>query len=159
VDDVRYGRVLVSWDAVEMVEFTDQADVSAPLAGFGDFTGGSPLEGAVTTRSGERLVGLLVYDLDERRTIETLDAPWAGVDYTIPFSLVSSIELPPEHAEAGAPARVALRTGEVLRLEAAGDLAPGNAGLLVMTPDGGDTRFVAWSDVARLEFEGASPGA
>jgi len=36
---------------------------------------GRPLTGKVITRSGRRLAGRLVYDLDESETTETLDAP------------------------------------------------------------------------------------
>ncbi len=87
VDDRRYGRVLVSWDAFE------RADFSAGGAGpaYDDFPRGSALTGSVTTRAGRRLSGRLVYDLDESETTETLDAPSQGVDYSIPFGLIGSI--------------------------------------------------------------------
>jgi hypothetical protein len=71
VDDPRYGRVLVSWDAFERVDFSPGG--SGPA--YGDFPPGRPLTGSVTTRAGRRLAGRLVYDLDESETTETLDAP------------------------------------------------------------------------------------
>jgi len=71
VDDRRYGRVLVSWDAFERIDFS--ADGSGPA--YNDFPRGRPLTGSVTTRAGRRLTGRLVYDLDESETTETLDAP------------------------------------------------------------------------------------
>ena len=48
VDDRRYGRVLISWDAFERVDFSPGG--SGPA--FGDFPPGRPLTGSVTTRAG-----------------------------------------------------------------------------------------------------------
>src|SRR3954452_2515239 len=132
VDDRRYGRVLVSWDAFERVDFSPGAPGDTGPA-YGDFPPGRPLTGSVTTRAGRRLAGRLVYDLDESETTETLDAPSQGVDYTIPFGLIASIVVPPGREER---ARVTLQSGEELRLERAGDLGPGNAGTLIFV-DGG----------------------
>jgi len=87
VDDRRYGRVLVSWDAFERVDFSPGG--SGPA--YGDFPPGRPLTGSVSTRAGGRLTGRLVYDLDESQTIETLDAPSQGVDYTIPLAKTFAI--------------------------------------------------------------------
>ncbi len=107
VDDRRYGRVLVSWDAFERLDFSPGGTGPA----YGDFPPGRPLTGSVTTRAGRRLAGRLVYDLDESETTETLDAPSEGVDYTIPFGLIASIVLPgreeggAERAQGDAPGR------------------------------------------------------
>ena len=97
VDDRRYGRVLVSWDAFERIDFSAAGSGPAYI----DFPPGRPLTGTVTTRAGQRLTGRLVYDLDESETTETLDAPSHGVDYTIPFGLVASI-VPAGRDERGA---------------------------------------------------------
>ena len=141
VDDRRYGRVLVSWDALERLDFSAASD-SGPA--YADFPPGRPLTGTVTTRSGQRLTGRLVYDLDESETTETLDAPSRGVDYTIPFALVSSIT--PD-------ARVTLHNGEALELERAGDLGAGNAGVLVFGEGGERPDYVRWSEIARIDFD------
>ena len=123
VDDRRYGRVLVSWDAFERIDFS--AGGSGPA--YTDFPPGRPLTGSVTTRAGRRLTGRLVYDLDESETTETLDAPSRGVDYTIPFGLIASIA-PVGREERGVQrARVTLHDGEELQLERTGDLGEGNA--------------------------------
>lgn len=145
VDDPRYGRVLVSWEAFERVEFT--AGASGPA--FTDFPPVGPLTGAVTTRAGRRLAGRLVYDLDESEFTETLDAPLAGVDYTIPFGLVAAVALP----GAGEYARVTLHSGEELRLERAGDLGERNAGMLVFAAGRERPEYVPWSEVARVDLD------
>jgi hypothetical protein len=88
VDDRRYGRVLVSWEAFERADFSDGG--SGPA--YGEFPPGRALTASVTTRDGRRLAGRLVYDLDESETTETLDSPREGVDYTVLFGLIAWIE-------------------------------------------------------------------
>ena len=145
VDDPRYGRVLVNWDAFERVDFSPAAGGPA----YGDFPPGVPLKGTVTTHDGRRLHGRIVYDLDESETTETFDAPMKGVDYTIPFGLVASI------AVRGADddhSKVVLRTGEELQLERRSDLGSQNAGMLVFA-EGANVEYVPWADVSEVEFE------
>ena len=146
VHDPRYGRVLVSWDAFERLDLSPPPPASPSGPGYGDFAPGEPLAGRVTTRSGRRLAGRLVYDLDESETTETLDAPAAGVDYSVPFGRIASVDL------TGPDARVTLRTGEVLALRRAGDLGDGNGGVLVFAP-GQEPEYLPWADVARVDFD------
>ena len=147
VDDPRYGRVLISWDAFERIDFSPGGTGPA----YDDFRPGHPLMGTVVTRSGRRLTGRLVYDLDESETTETLDAPSEGVDYTIPFGLIASIQ---PLGEAGAEsARVTLHSGEALQLERAGDLAEGNAGMLIFSDGRGSPEYVPWTDVAQVDLD------
>ena len=149
VDDQRYGRVLISWDAFERVDFSPGGTGPA----YGDFPPGLPVAGSVTTRSGRRFAGRLVYDLDESETTETLDAPSQGVDYTIPFGLIASI-VPPGPTERGAlHARVTLHSGEELQLERTGDLGDGNAGMLIFLDGHERPEYVTWSEVAQVDFD------
>jgi hypothetical protein len=154
VDDARYGRVLVSWNAFERVDLTPVG--AAPGAGpaYDDFPMGGPLVGSVTTRTGRRLTGRLVYDLDESQIVETLDAPSRGVTYTLPFGLVASIRLDGDEAAAGR-ARVTLRSGEEMQLERSGDLGDRNAGILIFGDGDGRPAYVPWADVALIEFTGS----
>ncbi|HEX9941168.1 MAG TPA: hypothetical protein VGG03_04070 [Thermoanaerobaculia bacterium] len=152
VDDRRYGRVLISWDAFERVDFSPGAPGDTGPA-YGDFPPGRPLRGSVTTRAGRRLAGRLVYDLDESETIETLDAPSQGVDYTIPFGLIASI-VPAGREERGAGrARVTLHSGEELQLERTGDLGEGNAGMLIFVDGRQRPEYVPWTDVEQVDLD------
>ncbi|HSE63258.1 MAG TPA: hypothetical protein VLG15_06565 [Thermoanaerobaculia bacterium] len=149
VDDRRYGRVLVSWEAFERIDFRPGG--SGPA--YGDFPPGRALAGTVTTRAGRRFTGRLVYDLDESETTETLDAPSRGVDYTIPFGMVASIALP-GGAERGADrVRVTLQNSEQLELERAGDLGEKNAGMLIFVDGRPRPEYVPWTDVAQIELD------
>ena len=150
VDDPRYGRVQVSWDAFERVDFTPGATGPA----YGEFPPGRPLAGTVTTGGGRRLTGRLVYDLDESETVESFDAPFKGVDYSIPFGLVASIVLPAEEKPSTWLATVTLRSGEKLLLERGGDLGERNAGILVFVEGREKPEYVPWADVSRIGFDG-----
>ena len=149
VDDRRYGRVLVSWDAFERVDFSP--DGGGPA--YDDFPQGRPLTGSVTTRAGHSLRGRLVYDLDESETTETLDAPSRGVDYTIPFGLIASIVLPDREECAARHARVTLHEGEELQLECAGDLGEGNAGMLIFLDGRERPEYVPWTEIERVDID------
>lgn len=149
VDDPRYGRVLISWDAFERVDFVSGGAGPA----YDDFPAGRPLTGQVITRSGRRLAGRLVYDLDESETTETLDAPSQGVDYTIPFGLIAAIVPIGLGMDGGQPAaRVTLHGGEELQLEGAGDLGGWNAGILIFVDGRQRPEYVPWADVAQVSF-------
>jgi hypothetical protein len=148
VNDRRYGRVLISWDAFERVDFSPAG--SGPA--YGDFPPGRPLTGSVTTRAGRRLAGRLVYDLDESETTETLDAPSQGVDYTIPFGLIASIVSPGREERGAQRVRVTLQSGEELQLERTGDLGKGNAGLLIFVVGRNRPEYVPWADVEQVDF-------
>jgi hypothetical protein len=143
VDDRRFGRVLISWDTFERLEFSPGG--SGPA--YGDFPPGLPLAGIVTTRDGRRLEGRLVYDLDESETTETLDAPAEGVDYTIPFGLITSIVLPGREERA----RMTLSNGEELQLDRRGDLGDANGGMLIFVGGRDRPEYVPWIEVERVD--------
>ncbi|MBL0158396.1 MAG: hypothetical protein IPP47_15025 [Bryobacterales bacterium] len=149
VDDPRYGRVLVSWSAFEVIDFG--AGGSGPA--YGDFPAGGPLKGSVTTYAGRRLAGRLVFDLDESEITETLDAPSQGVDYTLPFGLIASIVLPNAGEHGARRALVTLHSGEALQLERSGDLGKGNAGMLVFVEGRQGPEYVPWADVQQVALD------
>jgi hypothetical protein len=141
----------VSWAAFERLDLRDD-DGSGPA--YDDFPPGQTLSGTVTTRTGRRLAGRLVFDLDESETTETLDAPAGGVDYTIPFDLVASVVLPDrEGCGPGRHTGVTLHGAETLELECAGDLGEGNAGMLIFTDRSESAEYVAWVDVERIDLD------
>jgi hypothetical protein len=149
VDDRRYGRVLVSWNAFERVDFTHGGGGPA----YDDFPPGLPLMGTVTTLAGRRITGRLVYDLDESETTETLDAPSQGVNYTIPFGLISSIVTTEREENGDTRARVILRSGEDLQLDRTGDLGEANAGMLIFVDGRDRPEYVPWAEVEQVDFD------
>ncbi len=149
VDDARFGRVLVPWSAFERVEFVPGG--SGPA--YDDFPPGQPLTGRVSARGGRRLAGRIVFDLDESETTETLDAPSGGVHYTILFGLIASIEPASGTAPDSGRATITLHGGTELRLEPRGDLAPGNAGLLIFVAGAERAEYLPWADVERIDLD------
>ena len=145
VHDPLFGRVLISWDAFERVEFSRENGPS-----YDDFSPGRPLTGEVITRDGRRLAGRLVYDLDESETTETLDAPSQGVNYAVLFGRVASIETTTSTSRI---ATVTLHSGEQLLLDRAGDLGDQNAGMLIFVDGQEQPEYVSWSDVERIDFD------
>ena len=143
VDDPRYGRVLISWDTFERVDFSPGGSVSV----YDDFPPGRPLTGSVTTRDGRRLAGRLIYDLNESETTDTLDAPSQGLHYNIPFGRVASI------VPAGQLATVTLHNGEELELEGTGELGATNGGMLVFAEGSQSPEYILWTDVKQVDFD------
>ena len=154
VDDLRYGRVLISWDAFERVDVSP--DGSGPAGSgpaYDDFPPGRPLTGTVTTRDGRRLTGRLVYDLDESEVTETLDAPSGGVNYIIPFGLIARL-VPAGSDEVNARrASITLHSGQTLQLEPAGDLGEANGGMLIFVDGSERPEYVQWSEIEQLELD------
>jgi hypothetical protein len=148
VDDRRYGRVLVSWNAVERLDFS--AGGSGPA--YTAFPPGQAITGSVITRAGRRLTGRLVYDLDESETTETLDAPSQGVDFTIPFGMIASIARGGDE-RGSQPARVTLHDRQSLELERTGDLGDGNAGLLIFVNGQQRAEYVPWAEVQQIDLD------
>ncbi len=144
VDDPRYGRVLVSWSSIQRVDLEDEGE----LASYETYLPGSLVTGSITLGDGTVLRGQLVYDLDESETTETLDAPAAGIHYSIPFGQIASLE---RRADADG-FRLHLHGGESLALEARGDLGERNGGLLVFGGSSEPT-YVAWSEFTRLDLD------
>jgi len=154
VDDRRYGRVLIPWDAFERADFTPSSG-SGPA--YADFPKGNLLTGEVTTRDGRHFAGRLVYDLDESETTETLDAPSRGINYTIFLGMIASIVLPDADAadERGSGrATVTLHSGEALQLELAGDLGTGNGGILIYGAGGSKLPdYLRWTDIKQVRLD------
>jgi hypothetical protein len=149
VDDPRYGRVLISWDAFERIDFSPGG--SGPA--YAGFPPGRPLNGTVVTRDGRRLVGRLVYDLDESETTETLDAQSQGVDYTIPFGLIASILPLAPDASGVHGAKVILDSGEELQLDGSGDVGGRHGGVLVFSRGRERPEYIRWDEVQRIDLD------
>ena len=152
IDDLCYGRVLVTWQVFDRFEIGAPAAPATPIAlGYADFLAGQELAGDVIARDGTLLSGRIVFDLDESETTQTLDAPIGGVHYLVPFGKVATIDLSAQQAGGGEPS-VILHDGNVLRFEPKGDLGPDNAGVLVFRGDRERPEYLAWEEVERINF-------
>jgi hypothetical protein len=146
VEDERWGRVEISWDAFERVTF-DRPGPSGPA--YDDFPAGKPLRGQVTTRDGKVHKGRLAYDLDESETWEQLGGERRDIDYNIPLFMIASVI--PESRDSS---RLVLKNGKEVELEDSADVGDGNAGIAVVTGTGrDDVVHVRWEDVRRVDFD------
>jgi hypothetical protein len=145
VEDGRFGRVEVPWDAFEKVVFEDPGSSGSS---YGDFGVGARLSGTVTLTNGDWRRGRLVFDLDEEWSWEMLDGSAEEIDYAIPFSKVASIE--PRGRD---KSLVVLRNGSRLELEGSHDVGDNNSGLVVIPAQGGEPGFVPWREIAKIDFE------
>ncbi len=85
VEDPRFGRVLVEWDAFVRLDIADP-----PTAGpaYGDYPAPKVLTGKVRMRDGKVHQGQIIYDLDESYGWEMLDGHTGELEYSIPFAMV-----------------------------------------------------------------------
>lgn len=143
VEDPKWGRVLVRWDAFDRIDF-EKPGGSGPA--YDDFPPGKKLEGTVVTRRGDELSGRIAWDLDEEEDWEYLNGEWRDVEYNIPFRMIASIE-----PRGSSSSRVVLRNGEEIELEDAADVDDGNAGIGVK--GSGNPQYVDWDDVRRVQFD------
>ncbi|MCP3963769.1 MAG: hypothetical protein GY719_38525 [bacterium] len=143
VEDPRFGRVLVKWDAFERLTL-EEPDDSGPA--YEDFAPAKALAGKVTGEDGKVHEGRIVYNLDESETWEILGGDRDDIEYHIPFALVSAV-IP----DGPNGSRVVLVSGEELELEDSSDVAEDNDGVLVL--GGGEPVYVAWDRVRRIDFE------
>lgn len=145
VEDPRYGRVLVDWNAFERVDL-ETPESSGP--GYADFAPARPISGKVTGEDGEVHRGRIVYDLDETETWEILGGDRRDVRYFIPFELVAAV-IPESHDSS----RIVLKNGEELELEDTADVGDDHDGVLVL--GGEDTKpvYLAWDKVRRIDFD------
>jgi hypothetical protein len=144
VEDPRFGRVTIGWDAFEMVTFSDPGESGK---GYDDYPPLGPLRGTVTDDDGDTYKGRIVYDLDESEGWEILNGDLGDVEFDIPFYRIASIE-PIDSDES----LIVLTNGEKLNLEDGQDVTESNAGILVFTK-GNEVEYIAWKDVERIEFD------
>jgi len=144
VDDPRFGRVKVSWEAFERVEFQE---VDHSGRSYSDYRPAKHLRGTVTDYDGKTHSGELVFDLDETASWELLNGSRDDVEYIIPFDMVRSIEPRRDNGSA-----LVLTSGAKIILFDGQDVSESNDGVVVVRENGRETYF-AWDEVKRVDFE------
>ena len=139
------GRVDIEWEEFEKVVFSE-APANLDL-GYRDFTGDKKLTGTVTDVLGEKYSGELVYDLDERYTLEMLDGIENHHEFLIPFGDVEKIK--PLNRE---ESMVQLRNGQEFIFEEKVDVTRDNDGILIFGKSG-DPAYVPWHEVEEIVLD------
>ena len=151
IDDERYGRVTIPWEHLDQMIMME-AD-QGPI--YNDYSPGIPLRGSVTTDPGDMLSGRLVYDLDESESTDTFEGSRAGIQYSIPFSLLKEISFSEPDADMEGLVKVRLKNGSILHLEKTGDLKDSNVGILILRGKPKNSQLILWSEINSIQFEGA----
>ena len=144
VEDPRFGRAELNWDAFRKVTFDDAGGSGPGYQAYAN-TGGE-LRATVHTRENTSHTGRLVFDLDETYRWEMLDGDDDDISYSIPFHLILRIE--PRGRDA---AMVSLKSGETLRLSDTQDISDRNDGVVVI-PDNGDPTYIEWREIEAIEL-------
>lgn len=144
ISDDNLGRIVVSWDDFDFLEFMD------PPKGmtYDKFPDAKPLAGTVTTERGKSYKGKIVWDADESYNWELLDGRIDDVDFSIEFSNIEKIE---KNSRRGS--EVTLRDGRVFRLRDSNDIDDDNKGIIVLVDgDKDDEVFIDWDDFESAVF-------
>jgi hypothetical protein len=142
VKSAEFGRIKVSWDDFERVEFLPVPKDKLPK--YQDFDGGVSIKGTVTTEDGAQYSGHIAWDDDEEYTWEHINGEYKGIEMDIPFSAIASIE---KSSQRGAT--VTVKNGGSYLLRGSNDVDEDNKGILI-TSDNGKTEEVDWYDFAKL---------
>jgi hypothetical protein len=144
VEDPRYGRVKVSWESWERVEFQE---VDHSGRGYDDYPVARPLHGKVTDYNDQTHSGDLIFDLDESSGWELLNGDRHEVEYFTPFGHIRSIE-----PLRGDESRVVLKNGETLMLRDSQDVSEKNDGIVVLRENGREL-YLPWDEVKKIQFD------
>jgi len=146
VETVDRGKLTIPWRHFVKVTFSDD-----PGSGKGreSYDNEAPLAGTVVLTDGSQASGRLVYDVDAAWNWCLFSGSDQGIEYDIPFALVSVVTILPQNR-----CRVQLRTGPVLELGESHDTGDGNAGILVFDDHATEPRHIPWSLVQEVRFDG-----
>jgi hypothetical protein len=144
VEDARFGRVELDWDAFERVDFLVPEESGR---GYDDYRPAKPLTGTVTDEDGKKHTGQIVFDLDEAESWEMLQGDLDDIEYHIPFEMIRSVE--PVSRDSSI---VVLKNGQELELEDSQDVSDSNDGILVIADDGKET-YIRWRDLEKIELD------
>jgi len=145
VEDPRFGRVEIPWEAFERADLEVAADSGR---GYGDYPALGDIRARVTSVAGKSREGKIAFDLDETQLWEMLDGAQGDIEYHIPFLRVKSIQ-PLSRLRT----RVELVDGQTLELEGETDVSDDNAGVAFLDAPGSlDDDYLRWENVAKIEI-------
>ena len=161
IADPGLGVVEVDWDDFRALRLHP----ASGGADYGDYEGGGPLFGVVTSRSGDEFEGWIRWDADEEWTWDFLDGISDNVEFDVEFGGIRRIE----GTEDGF-ARVTLLDGRSYELSGSNDVDGDNRGIFVFPhagpaeregvgQEGTDWHYVAWEDFREARFRRAPEGS
>jgi hypothetical protein len=139
VEDPRYGRLKIPWDAFDGVVFDDK---SGSGEGYDDYAP-KKLQATVTDSDGESHTGLMVFDLDESESWEMVNGDLFDIEFDVPFANIKSITPRSRNA-----CEIDLKSGESIRLEGGQDVTEANDGVLIFTEgENKEPVYIEWDRI------------
>lgn len=135
----------VPWKEFDKVTFEDPP--AAVLSGYDQFAPQQELIGTVTNRSGEKLSGRIVFDLDEENNYELLQGKQDDYEFITPFRNVKRVEVLSQSRSV-----LELRSGKKITLEDAQDVNERNQGVLVFDK-ANKAQYLRWDEVQSIDFK------
>jgi len=142
--DLQYGRVTISWDEFDRLEFLDDGDKH--LLRYDQFENPKPLYGVVYDEDGDSFQGYIRWD-DETESWERLDGEYRDLDVDVEFSQIAQIEKRSSNS-----VLVTLKNGNSFKLSGSNDVNEENKGIYVTTDDG-DEIELDWWDFDKVIFK------
>jgi hypothetical protein len=143
IADKEIGEVEVYWGRIDRVEFMDTPSKI-------EMKFGQPLYGTVEAY-GEKFLGYIQWDHDERVTTDKLDGDSDDGDVAIEFGKIRSIE------RKGGRSLVILKSGRELWLDGSNDVSSGHRGVIVMNKDF-PSIDIPWNEFEKVTFDDKNPG-
>lgn len=140
------GSVFIPWKNFEFMETLKPDELN--LLSYEDFKIPQRLHGEVQTHSGEKVKGIIAYDLDESMDIEILDGRNDNISYRIPFKYIASIE--PKNYKYSF---ITLRNGTSLSLGDSPDVSDTSSGIMVFTSGESSPVYIPWEEVKLITLE------
>lgn len=136
VMDPELGIINVDWDNIDRIEFM-------PTPSKLNQVFGTPLYGTVEGVRKEKYTGFIIWDNDERLSVDKLDGDTEDGDVSVPFGEIVSIE------RRGGGSYVITKSGRELRLTGSNDVDDDNRGIFVVSPEIGVIKF-SWESFRKL---------
>ena len=139
-----FGRIDIEWDDFKQVTFEAKPKSGK---GYNDYKAPTVLKGTITTTDNRTVTGNIIYDLDEKLSIELLDGKIGDIDHQVPFAIIKSIT--PKNRMA---AEVELKSGQKLLLGESQDVSDRNTGIIVFTGKE-NKEYIPWGKISKISFE------
>lgn len=136
--DAELGIISIGWSNINRIEF-----LSTPLHLKNPF--GIPLYGTVEGARKEKYTGFIIWDNEERLSIDKLDGESDDGDLSLLFRDITSIE------KRGRGSEVNMKSGRSVYLTGTNDVNSENRGVWVVTPDFGIVNFT-WNAFRKVTF-------
>lgn len=139
-----FGRIDIEWDDFKKVTF--EANPKSGK-GYDSYKAPTALKGTITTTDNRKVTGTIIYDLDEKLSIELLDGKIDDINHQVPFAIIKSIT--PKNRIA---AEVELKSGQKMLLGESQDVSDRHTGIIIFSSKE-NKEYIRWDKISKISFE------